>query len=94
MPVDRTAEVLAHHVCLLLDNEEGTYHAVLELVESARESEYPRSELSGSLRDLVETLCGFDEYDDIPMMSRELLGVALSSIDWHAMAVRYLEDES
>lgn len=88
------ADVLAHHVRLVLDNDEGSYLAVQDLVAEAREHEYPRHTLSESMREYVETLAGYDEYDAMPLMARELLGVALSSIDWHAMAVSYLEDAS
>lgn len=91
---DSIADVLAYHVRLVLDNDEGSYLTVQGLVSEAREDEYPRHTLSESMREYVETLAGYDEYDAMPLMACELLGVAISSIDWHAMAVSYLEDAS
>lgn len=62
-----------------------------DLVVSALEDEFPRAVLRDSLREFVEELCGLDD-DALPLMARELLGTALCSVDWYAMAVDYIAE--
>jgi hypothetical protein len=56
-------------------------------------------DLEDWLRELVEELCGFDRVIgvfDVPepsLMARQLLGAALSEVDWAEIARHYLADE-
>lgn len=95
MPADRNAaDVLTHHARLILDSDEGLYHERLRMVEEARADEYPASTLADALKDLVYQLVyGYDEDEDtLSMMAREMLGVAVASIDYHDMATDYIAE--
>ncbi len=84
---DRTAEALAHHVRLILDNDEALYEWRRHL---ARHADGP-GDLSDALRDMVEELCGLGDMDCC--MVSELLTTAIAHVDWYAMAQSYLAEE-
>ena len=92
---DATAASLAHHFRLVIDNTEGDYLFRCELVQAARDTEYPRANLAEALRRWAgEMLFGVDgEEDALNMMQREMLGAVESSIDWWAMADDYLGED-
>ena len=82
------------NVKLWLDNEQGTYYEVTghatEAVTEARdqETEPDAYEFSRWLRDYVEEL-----RPELPAsMFSDLLGAALSEVDYHEIAEAYLSD--
>ena len=91
---DTTAERLTHHFMLVIDNEHGDYEMRREMVREALTGDYPVATLRDSLREWAEEMMyGDDDIETMNIMQRELIGVALNSIDWYAMAVRYIEEE-
>lgn len=82
---------------LWLSNEEGLYHQALELAQEVIEDQGTDSEaleLAETFRNWVDDLC-----EDICPGSRsgasfvtDLLGAALSEVDWREIAGAWLED--
>ena len=89
---NKAAESLAHHFCLVIDNDYDSYQERRRMVREAMESETPRADLADALKDWAERM--LDLEDDGNMLRTELLTTALEWIDWHSMAVDYLEEEA
>lgn len=96
MTTDRTAEALARHFRLVIDNSEGDYLVRCELVEEARQSDTPRADLADKLerwaRDMFFPWDETAEPSPLNLMQEEILGTVIASIDWHAMASDYLSE--
>ena len=95
MTTDKTAEALAHHFRLIIDNYEGDYLRRCDLVTDARGDDAPRAYLADALNQwALEMLFGPEgEGDDLNAMQRELLGTVVAHIDWYAMADDYLAED-
>lgn len=88
------------NVALWLDNDQGTYNYVRELATEARaesaehqdryDTRTPEGLLADRLKDLVEE--GSPLADDASMYS-DLLGAAISEVDWHEIATHYVEED-
>lgn len=91
-------------VVLVLDNEQEThercnleadYHKrmapgtsqVLDGIWTEKQS--ARFRMVDWLSDYVEDLCGI-EGDSLPLMARQLIGAAMSDVDWDEIANHYL----
>ena len=85
-----------YHVVLVLDNDEGIYERRRRLVRIVRGHGGSVSAVADALKNFCEDLCGLaiDEpgYKP-PMLTRELLGVALANVDWMALAKTYVEED-
>ena len=87
-------------VALILDNDEGTYSYVRERAQEIKETEGDSAlyALEDFLKDYTETLCGIgNESEDygIPeptMMARQLLGGAISDVDFREIAENILSE--
>lgn len=96
-------------VALVLDNDEGTYNERREVARRLREEiaesnlqnpmQEARFELADWLKDYTETLCGIgSESEDYgiaepTLMAQQLLGAALSDVDWDEIASHYLSED-
>jgi hypothetical protein len=84
-------------VALILDNDEGTYNEVNEMVETLRENEPDalKYRLADQIKDYTEMLCGLGDNDyELPepsQMAQQLLSAALSDVDWDEIADHYVE---
>ena len=87
-------------VALWLDNEPGTYDHANELARNAfdRAGAEPRGRLTheaAALINLAVALKGWVEDDLLPdlgaSMAGDLLGAAISEVDWRAIAEHYIE---
>jgi hypothetical protein len=75
-------------VALWIDNEEGLYHEVCDMVHSMRFKEM--YEIADTLKDYIEEMNPLS--GDASMWS-DLLGAALSEVDWIEIAEHYKDDE-
>lgn len=82
------------NVALWIDNEPGTYKERREMARAAWEGNEDDEDaavrvLADSLKSWVE-----DMRPDLgASMFSDLLGAALSEVDWHEMAVSFLDDD-
>lgn len=83
------------HWALALDNDEGFYDHRRALAQQvvASESDTPTVDLADALKDWSEELVYGEDYDSLPMLTRELLSGALGFVDWHELARRYLRPD-
>lgn len=82
------------HVRLVLDNEQHLQERAFELAREALKDEHPRAMLRDTLKDFVEELVYGEDgtSSDMPMMAAELVGCAMSHVDWYDLAVTYLQN--
>ena len=93
MTTDRTAEALAHHFRLMIDNYEGDYLHRCDLVTDDRQDDSPRAYLADALNQwALEMVFGPDGECDLNPMQREMLATAIAHIDWYTMADDYLAE--
>jgi hypothetical protein len=82
-------------VCEGMDDEQGH---ICTHCEGSGIVRHPISDLMDSLKEWVEEMIYPDPSQveaggDMPMMARELLGSAISFVDWHDLATGYIEEE-
>jgi hypothetical protein len=92
-------------VALVLDNEQSTYNEARNRAHTIEmhapgspqvidgiwtKEQAARFVLADWLKDYVEELCGL-ESDELSMMARQMIGAALSDVDWDEIASHYLE---
>ena len=76
------------NVKLWLDNDEGSYNMLREMAEDAKTAEYPKAQLSNALKDLVE-----ENAPDLgASMYADLLGAAISDVNWYEIAENILSE--
>lgn len=76
------------NVKLWLDNEQGTYNDVTEHAREVVEAEGERYEFADWLKQYVEEM-----RPEMPAsMFSDLLGAALSEVDWSEIAEAYMND--
>lgn len=85
-------------VALVLDNDEGTYSHVWDVLvrratEAAAESDIgkPAYYLADALKDYTEELCGLEsDNDELSMMARQVIAAGLCEVDWDEIAANVL----
>lgn len=86
------------NVALWLGNDEGTYNLVREMAGEAKTSDRALTEYMGAtpaivLADALEELVKTDAPDLGASMYADLLGAALSEVDWHEIAENVLSED-
>ncbi len=76
------------NVNLWLTNDEGSYSMVREMAVRCADTETSRADLADELKALVEEMMP----DLGASMYADLLGAAISSVNWHELAEHYLTD--
>jgi hypothetical protein len=75
-------------IALWIDNEEGLYHEVCDMAYSYRHKE--DYELADALKEFIEEMNPLS--NDASIWS-DLLGAALSEVDWFEIAEHYKDNE-
>ena len=82
-------------VNLWLSNDEGLYHATLDIVESAKgrdEADNDAASVTGRLADRLKSWVSDELAPDLDAsFAADLLGYALEQVDWREIADAWLE---
>lgn len=86
------------NVALWLGNDEGTYNLVREMADEAKASDravtgYMGATAANVLADALEDLVKTDAPDLGASMYADLLGAALSEVNWYEIAENVLSEE-
>lgn len=91
------------NVSLWLDNDEGTYNEVREIMREVKASHEDddddirtrgaRGDLADRLKDYVNDLPEVSSVTETASMASDLLSAALSEVDWYEMAEHYLTED-
>lgn len=77
------------NVALWLGNDEGSYLMVRHMARDARKDEYP----AGALATMIEAEVKDSAPDLGASMFADLLGAALSEVDWYEIAQNVLSED-
>jgi hypothetical protein len=91
-------------VALVLDNDEGTYLHVRELLEGiaadaplgdpvVSREDYIRYTLADRIKDYTEDLCGLEDEPGPSLMARQVIQAGLAEVEWADIASHVLDCE-
>lgn len=75
-------------VALWIDNEEGLYHEICDMVYSLRHHE--KYEIADTLKEFIEDM---NPLNDSASMWSDLLNAALSNVDWIEIVEHYIDED-
>ena len=88
----KAEEALSHHVCLVIDNEGGSYELRREYVRGfIDENDADRPWILGD-----QLKCWIEDMTlshDLSILQREILTTALAYVDWEQIARDYIQEE-